>query len=60
MRRNFAVELDDRIVQHAKAALLRRPAEPNRHLQDAGVAQGLNEAKLLYEEILKSQLEDDE
>lgn len=56
--RNYVVELDDRIVQHAKAALLKRPADPNLLVQEAGYAQGLNAAKILFEEILRSQKEE--
>ncbi len=53
-RRNYAVELNDKIAEHAKV-LLKRPAEPNFLMQEAGYAQGLNAARLLFEEILRSE-----
>lgn len=56
--RNFAVELNDKIAQHA-TVLLKRPADPNFLVQEAGYAQGLNAAKLLFEDILRSQKEED-
>ncbi len=58
-RRNFIVELSDLTVNYAVTSLSKQPAEPDRLVRDAGYVQGLNAAKLLFEEIVRSENEKD-
>lgn len=59
-RRNFGIELDERIKASSVAALVKRPADPTELLVAAGHVQGLNAAKLLFEEIVRSNVTDDD
>lgn len=59
-RRNFAVELDDKIKADSVAALMKRPADPGLLQWSAGYVQGLTAAKLLYDEILQAALKDED
>lgn len=59
-RRNFVVELDDLIRARSVEGNLRRRAPSSERVEDAGFIQGLNAAKLLYEEILQAALKDED